>query len=143
MLTGAIALAVVWSVIDPQSFVRSQDTRRLMNRYSAGREIERVTVGQFTESMNEYQVIDARPAREFKVSHVPGAINIPADIARPVLLSRLSVVDRSEQILVYCSNERCGIADLVARLLIDAGYWRVAVLDGGWAEWQETTGERD
>jgi len=56
-------------------------------------------------------VVDARPAFQFALGHIPGAINIPYD--RELLSQVMQEYSlRRRKVIVYCSSARCGAAEL-------------------------------
>ena len=74
--------------------------------------------------------LDAREAREYQVSHIPGALWVGYD---DFSLARLQGVDKDQPVVVYCSvgyrSER------VAEKLLNAGFTQVSNLYGGIFEW--------
>lgn len=86
--------------------------------------IERHRTGMVT-------VLDVRPADEFAIGHLPGAINIPFKD----LETRLDELDRGQEIVAYCRGAYCvlsfeAVADLRAR-----GF-KVRRLEEGLPEWK-------
>jgi hydroxyacylglutathione hydrolase len=87
-----------------------------------------------TRSDHRPQVLDVRQDSEYASGHLPGALNwqlgeLPAHQSE----------DQAEPYLVMCGHgERAATA---ASLLLRAGPRDVAVLDGGPAQWADTTGE--
>ncbi len=84
-------------------------------------------------------IIDARTPLFFKAGHIPRAINVSRkefarDFARETATLRKGTTQR---LVVYCSDEDCEDALLVARDLIRAGLQQVHVFKGGWKQWQE------
>jgi rhodanese-related sulfurtransferase len=79
-------------------------------------------------------IIEALGAAYWADAHLPGAVNIPTsqvDRLAPRLL-----LDLDADIIVYSSGT-CEGAQTVARRLIDLGYRRVRVYEGGKEEWIE------
>jgi rhodanese-related sulfurtransferase len=75
-------------------------------------------------------LVDARPAGQFGVSHIDGAVRLdPADPD----LSALHRVSRETPIVVYSRIGAFGAAMAVA--LQDSGFTRVSSLDGGLFRW--------
>jgi ArsR family transcriptional regulator len=86
-------------------------------------------------------VLDVRPEDEFALGHLPDAVNIPLG----VLESRLSELDRAQEIVAYCRGPYCVLSfeavaalrarGFKARRLVDGlPKWRVAglpVIAGG------------
>jgi rhodanese-related sulfurtransferase len=80
--------------------------------------------------------LDARPAAEYDLKHVPGALPL-----RPEAWDSEfpAVIDRWQprcKVVVYCRSDSCETSEAVARRLIEATQWRdVYVLEGGWDAW--------
>jgi rhodanese-related sulfurtransferase len=85
-------------------------------------------------------VIDARPGLFYKMGHIPGAISLPAttkDLGGAIR-KVFSGVPAGKIIAVYCADKNCENAEAVAKQLAQAGYNRISIFSGGWAEWEET-----
>lgn len=80
--------------------------------------------------------IDARYEKEFTISHLPGAINIPSNLSREKLMSRLESIPRERMIVVYCGSEQCQAARRLAGLMTYLGFERVYVYLAGMEDWQ-------
>lgn len=98
-----------------------------------------VSTDQVTERIIErdpsLQLIDVRPANEFAVYALPGAINIPLDsIASPGSRELLSSGSRDK---VFYSNGDIE-SDLVWQICARNKYQRVFVMKGGLNYWYET-----
>lgn len=78
-------------------------------------------------NLNEYLVIDVRSKREFKETHLSGAINIPlSDIKRNI---ENYVKNKNRKILVCCEY---GVrSKQAANILENFGYTQVYNLKGG------------
>lgn len=84
-------------------------------------------------------VLDARPERFYQRGHVPGAISLPREefeTAYEKNRPRLEI-DKSQPIVVYCSNSSCEDSHLVATALIKLSYTRVLIFKGGWNAWTD------
>jgi len=76
-------------------------------------------------------VLDVRPAEEFALGHLPGAINIPpAELER-----RLSELPRGKEIVAYCRGPYCVFAFEAVATLRAAGY-RARRLEDGLPQWR-------
>jgi sterol desaturase/sphingolipid hydroxylase (fatty acid hydroxylase superfamily)/rhodanese-related sulfurtransferase len=76
------------------------------------------------------QILDARTTEEFRVSHLPGARQIPPGIRTRDLIASL---DTNRAVVVYCS---VGLrAALEARLLMQGGWTNVFTLEGSIFQW--------
>ena len=78
-------------------------------------------------------VLDVRPADEFALGHVPGALNVPLD----ELDARLSTLDPDKDIVAYCRGAYCVMAfEAVSRLRVRG--FRARRLEDGMPEWAAT-----
>lgn len=82
-------------------------------------------------------IVDARPAGAFAAGHIDGAVNVPVTSGYVGFRNAVAGIPRAACVVVYCSNERCGWADLVAGHLVRFGFHDVRVFRGGYAEWRE------
>lgn len=80
---------------------------------------------------DEVTVLDVRPAPEFALGHLPGALNLPiADLS-----ARLAELPREREVIAYCRGPYCVMSfDAVAELRRQ-GY-RVRRLEDGFPEWK-------
>ncbi len=93
-------------------------------------------------------LVDARTPEQFRLMHIPGAINIPLG----ALKERLSVlpIDKDTYLITYCGNLTCPKAYQLRALLVAHGYRNVHFYPGGLHDWftagyplAGTAGERD
>ncbi len=77
--------------------------------------------------------LDCRTKKEFKMGHIPGAINIP----RGLLEFKVSekIPDKNAQITMYCKTGGRGC--LATCTLCRMGYKNTKNLDGGWKAWEK------
>jgi rhodanese-related sulfurtransferase len=68
-------------------------------------------------------ILDVRPADEFPLGHLPGAVNIPLR----KLEARLSVLKRSSEIVAYCRGPYCVLSYEAVAALRKRGYKARAV----------------
>jgi rhodanese-related sulfurtransferase len=76
-------------------------------------------------------VVDVRPAEEYAVGHLPGAVSIPV----VELKRRLKELPKTTDIVAYCRGSFCAFAPEAARFLDKKGY-RTSLLDGGLPDWE-------
>ncbi len=75
-------------------------------------------------------VLDVRPADEYALGHVPGALSVPLG----ELETRLAALDPAQEIVAYCRGPYCVLSfEAVARLR-QKGF-RARRLDGGMPQW--------
>jgi rhodanese-related sulfurtransferase len=96
-------------------------------------------------------ILDARPAREYRRGHVPGAIRIdwkafregrgrtgklPADLGRVATELAALGVDSNRAVVVYGdARQGWGEEGRIVWMLTYLGHPHVSLLDGGWAAW--------
>ena len=76
-------------------------------------------------------VLDVRPADEFALGHVRGAINIPLR----ALCRRLAELNPKQEIVAYCRGEYCVLAFEAVALLRAQGF-KARRLEAGLPEWR-------
>ncbi len=80
--------------------------------------------------------LDARKPEEYQAGHISGAHNLYSeeiDQYAPQVLPLLP--DKKQDIVCYCHGGDCDMALRVAHFLVEQGYSRVEVYQGGWPEW--------
>ena len=89
-------------------------------------------------------LFDARPRREFAISHIPGAVNVAprpgmpphryvSDVAE---IGRLLGGERGRAIILYCNGPTCGKSRRLAAELAAAGYTNVRRYQLGAPGWR-------
>jgi len=100
----------------------------------ARRAINTITVGEAKRLLDsgDYMFIDVREPDEFKMGHIPGAVNIP----RGLLEFRIGgqVPGKNAKIVVYCkSGGRSSLATYTVK--VKMGYVNALNMAGGWDAW--------
>lgn len=93
-------------------------------------------------------VLDARPSKEYSVSHIPGAVNVSAKPGVPISLyvsdvaeiGRVLRGDKSRPVVIYCNGPFCGKSKRLAAELIEAGYTNVRRYQLGIPVWRALGG---
>jgi rhodanese-related sulfurtransferase len=80
-------------------------------------------------------ILDVREPQEYKMGHIPNAVNIPRGVLEYKIGGIIS--DKNTPILVYCKVG--GRGTFAAEVLGKLGYTSVVNLGGGWEAW-ETAG---
>ena len=94
-----------------------------------------VTVAEAKDLLDKggYLFLDCREPKEYKMGHVPGAVNIPRGLLEFKIANK--VPDKSTQIVMYC--KKGGRGCLAACTLCRMGYENVVNMDGGWLAWEK------
>ena len=93
-------------------------------------------------------VLDARPSREYAISHIPGAVNVAPKPGVPmsVYVSDVAEIGRllrgntSAPLILYCNGPHCGKTKRLAAELLDAGYSNVRRYQLGIPMWRAAGG---
>ena len=93
-------------------------------------------------------VFDARPAEEFAMSHIPGAVNVAPKPGQPLSLYTSDVAEigrlvndqKNAAIVLYCNGPFCGKSKRVAADLVLAGYTNVRRYQLGMPVWRALVG---
>jgi rhodanese-related sulfurtransferase len=101
----------------------------------ARKNICEITVAEAKEILDkgDHLFIDCREPKEYKMGHIPGAMNIP----RGLLEFKIEkmVPDKNGHIVIYCKSGGRGC--LAACTLCRMGYKNVKNMDGGWKAWEK------
>jgi rhodanese-related sulfurtransferase len=94
-----------------------------------------VTVSEAKDLLDKggYLFLDCREPKEYKMGHIPGAVNIPRGLLEFKISNK--VPDKSTQIVMYC--KKGGRGCLAACTLCRMGYQNVVNMDGGWLAWEK------
>lgn len=76
-------------------------------------------------------IIDVRPVLEYRQLHLPGAVSIPL----PELPDRLEEIPENREIITYCRDHYCVLADKAVNLLLEKGY-DAKRMDIGLIDWK-------
>jgi len=81
--------------------------------------------------------VDARKAEEYQELHVQGAVNVPPETWAELSSSELMKMAKTQELVIYCSQESCDDALKLAKKLRAAGFIRVMAFTGGFRAWDE------
>ena len=93
-------------------------------------------------------VLDARPAEEFAISHIPGAVNVAPKAGVPMSMyvsdvaeiGRLVKNDKAAALVLYCNGPHCGKSKRLAAELREAGHTSVRRYQLGIPMWRAVGG---
>ena len=93
-------------------------------------------------------VLDARPYKEYAVSHIPGALNVSAKPGVPVSvyvsdvreIERLVDGDKTRALVLYCNGPSCGKSMRLSEELLAAGFTSVRRYQLGIPVWRALGG---
>ena len=128
------AVLTLLSVLRQVAERNRAEVDRIVRSYFAVRdELEPVSREELLERSRDglVTVLDVRPADEFAVGHVPGAINIPLD----ELETRLAELNPGQEVVAYCRSTYCVLSFEAVAALRRRGF-KVRRLEDGLPEWQ-------
>jgi rhodanese-related sulfurtransferase len=77
--------------------------------------------------------LDCREPDEYKMGHIPGAINVPRGLLEFQITSK--VPDKNANIVMYCKTG--GRACLACQSIGEMGYKNAKDMEGGWVAWEK------
>lgn len=124
-LVSALRRVAERNVAEVEQVIRSYfNDRDSMEPVSREELLEKSRTGVVT-------VLDVRPADEFALGHLPGAVNIPLR----ELEARLAQLDRGQEIVAYCRGPYCVLSYEAVATLRARGF-KVRRLEDGLPEWR-------
>ena len=124
-LVSALRRVAERNVAEVEQVIRSYfNDRDSMEPVSREELLEKSRAGVVT-------VLDVRPADEFALGHLPGAVNIPLR----ELEARLAQLDRGQEIVAYCRGPYCVLSYEAVAALRARGF-KVRRLEDGLPEWR-------
>jgi rhodanese-related sulfurtransferase len=97
---------------------------------------------------NKAVVFDARPAREYAVGHIPGALNVAPKPGVPMSqyvsdvheIDRVLNGDKAKPIVLYCNGPFCGKSKRLSAELLQGGFANVRRFQLGMPVWRALGG---
>ena len=139
---NGLILALVFALVMggcTQTATTTQDTEKAMTTEElvaeAKSKICEVSVSEAKELLDKggHLFIDCREPKEFKMGHIPGAINIPRGLLEFKIEKK--VPEKDTQIIMYC--KKGGRGCLASFCLCRMGYTNARNMDGGWMAWEK------
>ncbi|MBI4758930.1 MAG: sulfur transferase [Chloroflexi bacterium] len=114
-----------------------------------GQKTPEVSTGELRKILDQKSatVFDARPFKEYAVSHIPGALNVAPKPGVPMSqyvsdvaeIGRI-VKDKNAPIVIYCNGPYCGKSKRLGEELLEAGYPNVRRYQLGIPTWRALVG---
>ena len=148
LAASLLGLAVVlglwfhWSLVQASfrgNLTAFLDQKRQERRQAQFQGVRTLDLGQAYQTWQEKRAlfVDARKAEEYQELHVMGAVNVSPETWAELSSSELMKMDRTRELVVYCSQESCDDALKLAKKLREAGFTRVMAFTGGFRAWDE------
>lgn len=112
-------------------------TQQVPSKWRAERPLSRVVdLAEAIQMINSgYIVLDVRPAKFYRHSHIPGAISVPGGSIQQLNAIGIDKLRSARGVLIYCEDGHCALPITTARLLSDQGIVTSAVYLAGFSEW--------
>jgi rhodanese-related sulfurtransferase/DNA-binding transcriptional ArsR family regulator len=129
------AVEDLWAALRATTQAHAAALDRLAVDYLGDRsQLETITRAELADRLQRDApplVLDVRPAAEFLVGHVPGAVSVPPDD----LANRVRRLPTDADVVAYCRGSFCIFADDAVRALRRRGR-RAVRLEEGFPEWR-------
>ncbi len=131
----AFALAIIFTLAltVPMAVAEDMTSKDLVSE--AKKNICEVSVSDAKALLDKggYVFLDCRTSKEFKMGHIPGAMNIPRGLLEFKIAKKIP--DKNANIVMYCKTGDRGC--LATCTLCRMGYKNVKNVDGGWKAWEK------
>jgi len=148
----ALSCAALALLFVPSPLSQAQSTPNIHNATlgESNTKTQEISTEEFRRILAEKSatVFDVRPALEFSISHIPGAVNVAqkpgtskalyiSDVAE---IGRVLGGDKSKPIVLYCNGPHCGKSKRVSEDLLTAGFTSVRRYQLGMPVWRALGG---
>jgi len=145
---GLLGLAVILGIMFHWSLVQASlrgnlaallDQKRQERREVQFQGVKTLDLAQAYQIWQEKRALflDARKVEEYQELHVQGAVNVPPETWEQLPASELMKMPKTQELVIYCSQESCDDALKLAKKLRAAGFARVMAFTGGFRAWDE------
>jgi len=129
----AFALVVALTLNAPQAIAKDMTAKELVTE--AKKSICQVSISEAKDLIDKggYVFLDCREPKEFKMGHIPGAMNIPRGLLEFKIAKKIP--DKNAKIVMYC--KKGGRGCLATCTLCRMGYKNAKNMAGGWMAWEK------
>jgi len=100
--------------------------------------VKEITYAEFQKirsSGEDYVLLDALSTESYNEGHIEGALSLPVNSINAESAGKL--LNKTDNIVVYCGSFKCSASTNAARVLQALGYENVLDYKGGLQEWEE------
>ena len=105
--------------------------------------LKTVTYKQMLQIINNdnFFVIDARSAENYKKAHIGKAINIFPYDEESIVVQKIFELPQDKKLVIYCDGGQCDSSHELAKMIMNFGFKNVYLYAGGWEEWTKLHGK--
>ncbi len=130
IMAAGVAAGLLWNAVSPRGFALGRSVF-----VQSGDEV--IVAAEAKARLDRGALfLDARPADFWKMSRIPGALNLPEESFEPAFAELEPRLRSHFNLVVYCSGYGCEASHIVARKLREKGI-HVAILNEGWPAWTD------
>lgn len=131
LFVSLLALIFALGLAVPQAIAADMTAKDIVQE--AKKNVCEISVSEAKKCLDEggWVFLDCREPKEFKMGHVPGAVNIPRGLMEFKVTKKIP--DKNAKIVVYCKVGGRGC--LSTCTLCRMGYKNVKNMAGGWKAW--------
>jgi len=128
-----LAALLVFSFVASQAIAKDLTAKDFVD--VAKKSIHEISVSEAKVLLDKggHIFLDCREPKEFKMGHVPGAINIPRGLIEFKVGKKIP--DKNARIIIYC--KKGGRGCLACCTLCKMGYHSAVNMAGGWVAWEK------
>ena len=133
-----VVFAIVFALLASNSVVAQDDWKGLITRTETGFSVEgaeKVDAPHALELLEADETfVDVRRSTQYKLAHIPGAINLDVNTA----LDEQSLsehVTKDQTVVFYCSDAGCDRSARASAMAVSWGYENVVYFADGWSTW--------
>jgi rhodanese-related sulfurtransferase len=128
-----LALVIGFALTAPTAIAKDLTAKDMMIEAKKG--ICEVSVSEAKALLDKggYVFLDCRTAKEYKMGHIPGAINLQRGLLEFKIGKK--VPDKNTNIIMYCKSGGRGC--LATCTLCKMGYKNTKNMAGGWKAWEK------
>jgi rhodanese-related sulfurtransferase len=128
--------------VNPRKIPWMQDWSGQVEAKAAKQKIKVIPLSVALQKVQRLDVvfIDARPAEEFALGHIPGAVSIPFQSLEEKFPVIGTLIDSGKELIVYCKNRDCDDSLLLASELQAMGCSKLMLYVDGFELWQQQGG---
>jgi rhodanese-related sulfurtransferase len=140
LLLSAISIMAAWVVNvgrpEPLPWWADFAVKKTQEAVRVGIAVVTLEEGKAALSSGQRLFVDARTPDEFAAGHVPGAVNIPAELLETGLDEAVSGLAKDKPMLLYCGDLSCPKSKELAEALKAMGFTDLSLMPEGFEGWK-------